>query len=148
MPLEKHPSMDSLYESEFDSSSTMESSVSSSSGMNKKVAPVSNWSFTWHYKTPTHCLWSSHSLLAIIIILGTSLHCPPMAYLTLTNSLQSSDLQLQVSIVLRWIESGQEPREKPTGHRFKLGTSPASSDTPTHASSLDKFRANLDDFSF
>ena len=42
MPLEKHPSMDSLYESEFDSSSTMESSVSSSSGMNKKVAPVSN----------------------------------------------------------------------------------------------------------
>merc|ERR1719412_821501 len=42
MPLEKHPSMDSLYESEFDSSSTMESSVSSSSGMNKKVAPVAN----------------------------------------------------------------------------------------------------------
>ena len=42
MPLEKHPSMDSLYESEFDSSSTMESSVSSSSGLNKKVAPVSN----------------------------------------------------------------------------------------------------------
>lgn len=42
MPLEKHPSMDSLYESEFDSSSTMESSVSSSSRMNKKVAPVSN----------------------------------------------------------------------------------------------------------
>jgi len=42
MPLEKHPSMDSLYESEFDSSSTMESSVSSSSLVNKKVAPVSN----------------------------------------------------------------------------------------------------------
>ena len=42
MPLEKHPSMDSLYESEFDSSSTMESSVSSSSRMNAKVAPVSN----------------------------------------------------------------------------------------------------------
>lgn len=42
MPLEKHPSMDSLYESEFDSSSTMESSVSSSSGKNKKVGPVSN----------------------------------------------------------------------------------------------------------
>merc|ERR1719461_366701 len=42
MPLEKQPSMDSLYESEFDSSSTMESSVSSSSGVNKKVAPLSN----------------------------------------------------------------------------------------------------------
>jgi len=42
MPLEKQPSMDSLYESEFDSSSTLESSVSSSSRVNKKVAPLSN----------------------------------------------------------------------------------------------------------